>query len=307
MWDLPSGGLIDCLVVGSSNDFDDSTARFRYAPVMNLQDIRTLLDFHYWARDRILDAVEPLTPEQDTSDLGSSFASVRNTLVHLYSAECNWYSRWQGVSPTSMLPPEQFPDVASLRAAWQDLEGKMRAFLEELGEEGVGRVLEYKMMDGRAGSSAFSQMFQHVVNHGTYHRGQVTTLLRQLGALARQKCRSDRVLPRAAVPLALPRARPYTAGEAGAGQVYYLFVFRHADPLSHERSHRKGVSDGKRDNQANPAGQGVRLYSRFERPGIFLPSQFSAGELRRSVRRSEGQLRRRAVSKGPRAGNVQAE
>ncbi len=53
---------------------------------MNLQDLRTLLDFHYWARDRVLDAVGALTPEQFTRDMGSSFSSIRDTLVHLCSA-----------------------------------------------------------------------------------------------------------------------------------------------------------------------------------------------------------------------------
>ena len=52
---------------------------------MNLQDLRTLLDYHYWARDRALEAAGKLTPDQWTRDLGSSFASVRDTLVHTYS------------------------------------------------------------------------------------------------------------------------------------------------------------------------------------------------------------------------------
>ena len=73
---------------------------------MDLLTLRTLVDYHYWARDRVLDAAESLTPEQFTRDLGSSFRSVRDTLTHLYSAERNWHSRWQGVSPTSMLSPE---------------------------------------------------------------------------------------------------------------------------------------------------------------------------------------------------------
>ena len=53
---------------------------------MTLQDAQSLVDYHYWARDRMLDAVEALTPEQYTKDLGSSFKSVRDTLVHTYSA-----------------------------------------------------------------------------------------------------------------------------------------------------------------------------------------------------------------------------
>jgi uncharacterized damage-inducible protein DinB len=81
-----------------------------------------------------------------------------------------------------MFSPDGFPDVASLRTPWYEHEGRMRAFVEELGESGINRVFDYKTLDGRAGSSVFWQMLQHVVNHGSYHRGQVTTMLRQLGA-----------------------------------------------------------------------------------------------------------------------------
>jgi uncharacterized damage-inducible protein DinB len=149
---------------------------------MDLQDLRTLLDYHYWARDRVLDAASALTADQFTRNLGSSFGSVRDTLAHLYSAEWAWYSRWQGTSPTAMLPMDQFPDIASIRRPWTVHEARMRAFLEGLGEPGITRVFEYKAITGQSGSSVFSEMLQHLVNHASYHRGQVTTLLRQLGA-----------------------------------------------------------------------------------------------------------------------------
>ena len=63
---------------------------------MTLADLKTLIDFHYWARDRVLDAAELLTPEQFTRDMGGSFKSIRDTLAHLYSAEWAWYQRWHG-------------------------------------------------------------------------------------------------------------------------------------------------------------------------------------------------------------------
>jgi uncharacterized damage-inducible protein DinB len=72
--------------------------------------------------------------------------------------------------------------VASLRQAWTGHEAKMRAFLEELGDTGIERVFEYRMLNGAAGTSVFWHMLQHVANHASYHRGQVTTMLRQLGA-----------------------------------------------------------------------------------------------------------------------------
>jgi uncharacterized damage-inducible protein DinB len=148
---------------------------------MNLADLKTLLDYHYWARDRMLDAASQLTPEQFTRDLGSSFRSVRDTLAHTYSSEWMWYSRWQGRSP-STLPFDQFPDVAAIRSAWSDHEAKMRAFVDVLDEAGILRVYEFTLRSGQPATSVFWQMLQHLVNHASYHRGQVTTMLRQLGA-----------------------------------------------------------------------------------------------------------------------------
>jgi uncharacterized damage-inducible protein DinB len=149
---------------------------------MKPDDVRTLIDYHYWARDRALDAVELLTPEQFMRDLGNSFRSVRDTVVHIYFADGLWYSRWEGTPPTWMIKAEQFPDVASLRSAWGELEAKIRAFFADLDAAGMERPLEYRALNGQPATSVMWHMLQHVVNHGSYHRGQLTTLLRQLGA-----------------------------------------------------------------------------------------------------------------------------
>lgn len=149
---------------------------------MTLDALRVLLDYHYWARDRILDAVGPLPPEQLTRDMGNSFRSIRDTLTHTYAAEWAWYSRWCGQSPTALLAPDTFPDVPSLREAWKQQESKVRALLDSFDEQGINRRLEYKLINGQPGASIFWHMLQHVVNHASYHRGQVTTMLRQLGA-----------------------------------------------------------------------------------------------------------------------------
>lgn len=149
---------------------------------MTHADLTTMLDFHYWARTRILEAAAALTPEQYTRDLGSAFPSVRDTLVHLCSAEWNWYLRWNREAPASMFDPLEYPDVSSLRARWAEQEPKLRGFLVSLGDAGVQQRIEYKALNGSSHVSAFWEMFLHVVNHGTYHRGQVQTMFRQLGA-----------------------------------------------------------------------------------------------------------------------------
>src|SRR6185369_12955400 len=112
-------------------------------------DLQTLLDYHYWARDRVLDAAGALPPEQFARDLGSSFKSVRETLVHTYSAEWAWCSRWYGASPTAPLSPDLFPDVAAIRKQWTAEESKVRQFVDGLGNAGINRVIEYKLMNGQ--------------------------------------------------------------------------------------------------------------------------------------------------------------
>jgi uncharacterized damage-inducible protein DinB len=145
-------------------------------------DLDLLLDYHYWARDRMFDALERLSPEEYVADRRNSFRSIRDTVVHLYSAEWSWHSRWRGHSPSAHLSPEDFPDVAAVRSAWRELEPQVRTLVGGLGPVERERVFDYLALNGTPQQSVFWHMVQHVVNHATYHRGQITTMLRQAGA-----------------------------------------------------------------------------------------------------------------------------
>jgi uncharacterized damage-inducible protein DinB len=148
---------------------------------MTFDVLQTLVEYHYWARDRLLVAVDALTEEQLRRPLGNSFSSVFDTVVHLYGADWIWRSRWDGESPMALPKPEQYDDLTQVRAVWQDEEQRIRAIVNRLGPEGILRPIEYRGWDGRLQAQPFWQMLQHLVNHGSYHRGQVTTMLRQLG------------------------------------------------------------------------------------------------------------------------------
>lgn len=148
---------------------------------MNPDFIHQILDFHYWARDRAMLATEALSTEQYVRPMGNSFSSIRDTLNHVYHAEWVWYSRWNGVSPTAF-PSDDIPDLAALRTLWSGMEGKVRAYVTGASATDLQRVIPYRLMSGKEGASPLWQMVMHMVNHATYHRGQVTTMLRQLGA-----------------------------------------------------------------------------------------------------------------------------
>jgi uncharacterized damage-inducible protein DinB len=149
---------------------------------MTPEEMRTLYDYNAWANHRSLDAAASLTNEQFTKPLGSSFGSVRDTLAHICGAEWIWMERFHGRSPSSLPDVWECADVTSLRKKWTEQEARLLAFVAQLKQEDLNRVMEYKTLKFGMYKNPLWQSMQHVVNHGTYHRGQVTTLLRQLGA-----------------------------------------------------------------------------------------------------------------------------
>ena len=149
---------------------------------MTFDDLQKLLEYHYWARDRMLAVVETLPHETLTKPLGNSFSSIFDTVVHLYGADWIWCQRWHGESPTALPTSTGFSDLAAVRQAWSEEEQRVRAVLTRLGPDDVAHPFQYRAWDGRLYTQPFWQMLQHLVNHGSYHRGQVTTMLRQVGA-----------------------------------------------------------------------------------------------------------------------------
>jgi len=149
---------------------------------MDKNHICDLYDFNRWANARTLSAAEKLGHDDFTRDLGSSFRSIRDTLVHILGAEWLWLQRWNGVSPNALLPPADFATIAPLRARWSEVEAGQKSFVDGLTPESLERRVAYRSLKGEPVEQPLVGLLVHVVNHSTYHRGQVTTLLRQLGA-----------------------------------------------------------------------------------------------------------------------------
>ena len=149
---------------------------------MTPQEFRTLYEYDAWANGRTLNACAALTPEQLTRNLGNSFGSVRDTLVHILGAQIVWIERLTGGAPAGLPSPEGYPDLASVRAKWAEIEPRLHAYVGGLTQADLDRVLEYRNLKGLTFRDQIGHILQHLANHGSYHRGQVTTLLRQIGA-----------------------------------------------------------------------------------------------------------------------------
>lgn len=149
---------------------------------MNKHDVEYLYEYNRWANARVLDAVSKLTPEHFARDLQSSHRSVRDTLAHILAAEWIWLERWNGVSPNALLTPTDFPTVESLATRWAEIEGGYTEFINGITDALLDEVISYTNTKGEEWAYPLGRMMQHVMNHSSYHRGQVVTMLRQLGA-----------------------------------------------------------------------------------------------------------------------------
>jgi uncharacterized damage-inducible protein DinB len=139
------------------------------------------LHFHRWATQRIVEATRPLSAEQLHHDHGTAFKSIFGTLVHIFQADSAWLGRIHGNpdSQTSTYPPK--PDLEGLASDWFALLDRAVERSAALNEAEWNKIISYKDSRGNQHETPLLPIVLHVVNHGSYHRGQVSSLLRQTG------------------------------------------------------------------------------------------------------------------------------
>jgi uncharacterized damage-inducible protein DinB len=148
---------------------------------MTTGEVRELFAYDAWANALQFEAATALSVEQLGHSVASSFPSVGGTMAHVVGAEWLWLRRWQGDSPGGFPDWMARPVLAELRARLSEVEQEREAFAASLSDGDLGRVVSYRNLAGLAFSDRLDSLIRHVVNHSTYHRGQVATQLRQLG------------------------------------------------------------------------------------------------------------------------------
>ncbi len=149
---------------------------------MDLTDIRTLYDYNGWSRDLLLSAVEAITGEQFLQELGGSHGSICNTLNHIMGAEEIWLKRLKGEPSPTFRKPEEFFSLQDLAACWREVGSNLMSYINSLkSDQELLKDISYSDLKGNRHTQPLYQILQHLVNHSTDHRGQVTAMLRQLG------------------------------------------------------------------------------------------------------------------------------
>jgi uncharacterized damage-inducible protein DinB len=157
---------------------------------MTSDDIRLLYEYDRWANRRVLKAASTLSDEQFTRAMSGSFHCVRDTLLHILGGASGFGSlSWRNPpdSPASLsglkakrddlFSPEAFPNVNALQSKWIEVELEQSEFVNRVNNKSLAKMLPFRGM-----RLTLMHLMQHVVNHSTYHRGQVALTMRQLGA-----------------------------------------------------------------------------------------------------------------------------
>lgn len=142
--------------------------------------IGALYAYNAWANSRILDTAARLDGEAFLA-AESAAGSIRDILVHTAWAHLIWLERWRGASPRDRWNPEDFPDLASLRVRWAEVEAATAAYLAGLGAGELDRTISYVNAAGETWSYPLWQVLIHQVNHATQHRSEVALLLTEAG------------------------------------------------------------------------------------------------------------------------------
>lgn len=137
--------------------------------------------YNIWANQRILETILSLPEEKQNAEVPSSFKSLFATILHIWNAESIWWQRVK-LQERIVVPSEYFK--GSLQDMVNELLKQNRDWIEWIGgasEAALEHVFQYRNSKKEQFKQPVFQMLIHLFNHGTYHRGQMVNMLRQLG------------------------------------------------------------------------------------------------------------------------------
>lgn len=140
-----------------------------------------LADYNIWANNKVHSWLDKITEEQWNQPIVSSFKSIGETVLHTVSAEKVWLGRLKGVKTPLALPAVYEGSKKDGQESWKKSSQDLYTFIEGFDETKLQSILSYMRPDNKVYELVHYQVFAHIFNHATYHRGQIVTMLRQTG------------------------------------------------------------------------------------------------------------------------------
>jgi uncharacterized damage-inducible protein DinB len=140
------------------------------------QQLRRLIAYNQWADERVLAAIEGLSPDELERPREAYFGTIAGNLRHTVMAQARWLARWKGEA----LPPVDQP-LGPWRQAFAASHSALARYVATLSDDDVDRVVKYTLATGVAREQPLGQLVTHLVNHGTHHRAETGLLLERIG------------------------------------------------------------------------------------------------------------------------------
>jgi uncharacterized damage-inducible protein DinB len=142
-------------------------------------DIIKLVEYNIWANRLIGKQIESLAPELFLKHVGGSFGSIKATVIHLLESDWLWLKRFEGI-PLAQVPSWQMETVSDVYKEWKEIQERMlNAARTILGRK--DKKIEFVTRKGGHYVLPVEDIIMHITNHGTYHRGQLTHMIRVAG------------------------------------------------------------------------------------------------------------------------------
>ncbi|MGG1314161.1 DinB family protein [Cohnella laeviribosi] len=142
------------------------------------EKILHMYDYHIWANERTMNHLKSLPDEIFFKEVDLGFKSIAEVIGHIVAVDEVWFARIKEQSPSSIVT-KQFSNIEEASNCMNKLQSQIREYLSLIKD--VEKRVTYRNQMGQEFQNSVSEIIQHVVNHGTYHRGNITTILRYLG------------------------------------------------------------------------------------------------------------------------------
>jgi uncharacterized damage-inducible protein DinB len=143
--------------------------------------LKLYASYNVWANQKLTELILSLSPEKHEEEINSSFSSLLKTVLHIWDAESMWWQRLK-LQERILRPSEEFK--GNMQEAIYSLLQQSRQWEEwvnSASDLSLDHVFQYQNTKREVFKQPVYQVLLHIFNHGTYHRGQLVTMLRQLG------------------------------------------------------------------------------------------------------------------------------
>lgn len=139
------------------------------------------LDYNLWADTKMAAIIAKSDESIFNKETPNSFPTIAKTILHIIDAEYIWLRRLQGESLKSWPSQDFVGGKEELLEKYVAQSQSLKDYITAQDNDYLSKTIEYRNMKGDIFSSSVEEILYHVINHGTFHRGQLVTMLRANG------------------------------------------------------------------------------------------------------------------------------